>query len=79
MVNAALVDDLAGNLAFADLIRERPADAAWRLEPLALRAHAAGDTYGEKMALDRLARARFDLGDRARGLTLLGRPIALAA
>ena len=63
MGDAALVDDLAGNLAYADLIRGRPADAARRLEPLALRARAAGDGYGEKMALDRLARARFDLGD----------------
>ncbi|WZP01265.1 tetratricopeptide repeat protein (plasmid) [Isosphaeraceae bacterium EP7] len=79
MGDAALIDDLAGNLAYADLIRGRPADAARRLEPLALRARAAGDGYGEKMALDRLARARFDLGDRAGGLTLLGRPIALAA
>ncbi|SIN68742.1 hypothetical protein SAMN05444166_0119 [Singulisphaera sp. GP187] len=75
----ALHADVASNLAHTELYLGRPKAALDRLGPIVEYARSIGDVPAEKLALDRMARALLELGDREGGLNCLRDASILAA
>lgn len=77
--DASLRADVANNLAHTELYLGQARTAYDRLGPVLAYARPAGDVACEKLALERMARALLELGDRDGGLGCLKAAAILAA